>query len=274
METSRSSGLGVEVHSLIRSGDFDGALRLVERGINENPGDLYLYTLLAEASEKVGADRAIDVYRQGLTHHPNNRHLNLGIGFLYYRNKDFMNAEKYLLSAWIEDPTNVRLLTVLGKIFNSYRHFEKAIKYFEIAALIEPDNTYAIYGLANSYRGIRDNDTALKYWLKFHELEPRNKIAITRIGDCYLVMGDLGQALLYYDKALEIGYDFYALVGSARVHTREKDFGKALEIYQKMANREKGNYRYYNELIAYWEAAGDKERAGQVRELASSLSRR
>lgn len=274
MESGRSTGLGAEFQSLIRGGDLDSALRLVEQGINENPGDLYLYTLLSEASEKIGVDRAIGVYLRGLDHHPNNRHLNLGVGFLYYRNKDFVNAEKYLLSAWIEDPTNVRLLTVLGKIFNSYRHFEKAIKYFELAALIEPDNTYAIYGLANSYRGVRDNDTALTYWLKFHDLEPRNKIAITRIGDCYLVKEDLERALLYYGKALAIGYDFYALVGSARVYTKMKEYGKALEIYQSMADKEKNNYRYYHELIAYWEAVGDQERADQVRELASSLSKR
>lgn len=274
METGRSTGLGGEFHTLIRGGDLEGALGLVEQGINENPGDLYLYTLLSEVSEKVGVDRAIDVYLRALDRHPNNRHLNLGVGFLYYRNKDFASAERHLLSAWVEDPTNVRLLTVLGKIFNSYRHFEKAIKYFEIAALIEPDNTYAIYGLANSYRGIRDNETALKYWLKFHELEPRNKIAITRIGDCYLVMDDLKRALDYYEKALDIGYDFYAFVGSARAYTRMKEYGKALEIYQGMADKEKRNYRYYQEVIAYWEVVGDEERAGQVRELAASLPKR
>jgi len=274
MESGRSIGLGPEIHSLLNRGDLDGALNLVEKGINENPGDFYLYTLLSEASEKVGIDKAIEVYHRGLARHPNNRHLNLGVGFLYYRNKDFRNAEKYLMGAWIEDPTNVRLLTVLGKIFNSYRQFDKAIKYFEIAALIEPDNTYAIYGLANSYRGVRDNETALKYWLKFHELEPRNKIAITRIGDCYSVMEDYDHALSYYSKALEIGYDFFALVGSARVHVRLQDHEKALEIYQMMADREKGNYRYYNELAAYWEEVGDSEQAGKVRERAAALSKK
>jgi len=274
MESGRFIGLGVEVHSLLNSGDFDRALRLVEDGINENPGDIYLYTLLAEVSEKVGIDKAIAAYQRGLAHHPDNRHLNLGAGFLYYRSKDFKNAEKHLLSAWIEDPTNVRLLTVLGKIFNSYRQFEKAIKYFEIAALIEPDNTYAIYGLANSYRGVRDNDTALKYWLKFHELEPHNKIAITRIGDCYAVMGNSEQALSYYTKALEIGYDFYALVGAARVYTKMKQYDKALEVYQSMAAKEKKNYRYHNELIAFWEAAGDQERANKLRNHGPSLTRK
>ena len=110
--------------------------------------------------------------------------------------------------------------------------------------------------------------------MRFHELEPRNKIAITRIGDCYLVMDDLERALHYYNKALDIGYDFYALVGSARVYTKLKEYANALEIYQRMADREKGNYRYYQELIAYWEAVGDDERAAQVRALASSLARR
>jgi tetratricopeptide (TPR) repeat protein len=274
MESGRFTGLGAEVHSLMSRGEFDRALRLVEDGIRQNPGDGYLYALLAEVSESVAIDRAIEAYRRGLDYNPDNRHLNLGLGFLFYRNKDFRNAEKYLLRAWIEDPTNVRLLTVLGKIFNSYRQFEKAIKYFELAELIDPNNTYAIYGLANSYRGVRDNDRALKYWLKFHELEPRNKIAITRIGDCYSVTGDFEKALSYYGEALSIGYDFYALVGSARVYTKLKQYEKALEIYQSMASKEKGNYRYHNELVSFWEAAGDKKQADKLRALAPSSKTR
>jgi tetratricopeptide (TPR) repeat protein len=268
---SDGSRLILEVNQLVAQRQYKRALSVLESLIDRDPENPELYALLGDVSQNLDKNEAIAYYKRGLAIDPKNAHLNIGIGFLYFNGKHFINAEKHLLNIWIEDPTNIRLLTALGKIYKSWKQYQKAMKYYHICELLDPANPFAIYGLADTYRGMGRNDKALEYWLKFHDLEPHNKVAITRIGDCYAKLNDKENALLFYQKALDIDYDFFACLGVARIHLATKKTEEAEEIFEKISLLEQHNSRYFFEHICFYLEAGMSDKALELHRKASSL---
>lgn len=258
-----------KIDELVGLHKYSEALKLLEPIIAEEPDNVMIYSMLGDISQHVDKTEAIVYYRNGLEREPKNPYLNTALGFLYFNLKDFVNAEKHFIESWIEDPTNIKLLTALGKIYKSWKHYEKAIKYYRICELLDPLNPFAIYGIADAYRGLGNNSTALQYWLKFHMIEPNNKVAITRIGDCFLNLNDLENALAYYQKALTIGYDYFAYIGTAKVHLARKNTEDALEIFEKISDREQGSSRYFYEFICVCLEAGMKEKAKHLHDKAT-----
>lgn len=257
--------------TLIGQRQYAEAARQLEQELANNPKGPELYFLLGEVWQHIDVNEAIGYYQQGLACDAKNVFINISLGFLYFNRKEYGKAEKYLRTIWIEDPTNIRLLTALGKIYKAWKQYEKATKYFLIGELIEPNNSFALYGLADTYRGMGDYSNALKYWLKFHKLEPRNKVALTRIGDCYARLGDWGKGLDFYRAALDIGYDFYASVGSAKIYATHQQPAKAMELLEQMAETEQKNSRYFYEFIRICQQCGEQQRAVQLLQQAQTI---
>ncbi len=195
-----------QVNALMRENEKYNAYDLLKEYIANNVSSSEIYLKIGGIAQELKLSKAILHYKEGLAIYPDDQNLNMALGILYFNNKKFADAEKYLLKLWIEDPTNAILLTMLGKIYKSFKRFEKAMKYFKLCELLEPDNSFALYGIADTYRGIGDNKNALRYWLKFNEIEPNNRLAITRIGDCYARLNEKENALQFYRRALEIDY--------------------------------------------------------------------
>lgn len=244
---------------------------MLKKCINTDVENKEFYLKFTEVAQDFDASEAIHYLKKGVSIYPDDHRLNISLGLLYFNNKEYANAEKYLLKIWIEDPTNTRLLTTLGKIYKSFKQFEKAMKYFHLCELLDPNNSFALYGIADTYRGIGDNKNALKYWLKFNDIEPNNKLAITRIGDCYARMNDTENALHFYQKALEIGYDFFAHIGSAKVYRSKRDPKKALEVFEKIFPIEQKNSRFFAEYISLCLDIGLDDKALELHTMACSL---
>lgn len=271
MECSDINRLKYEINKLVSKKQYNKARGILESMVANMPEKSALYLMLGDVAQHIDKADAIYYYQKALDLDPQNAYLNINLGFLYFNDKDFIRAEKYLQKTWIEDPTNIRLLTALGKIYKAWKQFEKAAKYFSLSELLAPNNSFVIYGLADTYRGMGNNTMALEYWLKFHNLEPKNKVALTRIGDCYLKLSNNKKALEFYQKALEIGYDFFAYIGSAKVYFSDKKFDKALHIYELIADREQRNSRYFFEFINFCLGAGKNDRASNLYKKASLL---
>ncbi|HMB01566.1 MAG TPA: tetratricopeptide repeat protein [Spirochaetota bacterium] len=240
------------IENLVKENKTAKAIELLQSRLENGETFPIYYSLLAKIYEKMNLIHdAVETYQNGLQKHPGDSYLLIGLGFVYYTNKDYREAERTLTKAWVEDPVNVRLLTVLGNINKKKKKFKKASKYYKIANLLEPNNTFAIYGIANCYRGMGHFAEELEFWLKFYEFEPNNKIALTRIGDCYYKLKQMDQALIYYEKALDINYDFYALLGKARIYQEKDEYEKALHIYEELSDSDKDNVRYFNEYIKF-----------------------
>lgn len=261
MDRSEFIVIKCKIDELVEKNRLSEAIKLLEQIVADDPDNVMIYSMLGDVSQHVDKAKAIVYYRRGLEREPKNPYLNTTLGFLYYNLKDFVNAEKHFIELWVEDPTNIRLLTVLGKIYKSWKHYEKAIKYYHICELLDPSNSFAVYGIADAYRGLGNNSTALKYWLKFYMLEPSNKVAITRIGDCFFNLNEMENALAYYQMALAIGYDYFAYIGTAKIHLARKNTKDAIEIFEKISDREHRNSRFYYEYICACLQAGMKDKA-------------
>lgn len=271
MEQKLIDKIKISSDALIGQKKYSEAIVLLKSLLEKLPHNPAAYLFLGDAYQHIDKNEAISYYKKGLKIDGKNPYLNTALGFYYYNHKDFINAERYLSNIWLEDPTNIRLLTALGKIYKSWKQYEKAKKYYIICELLEPSNSFAIYGLADTYRGIGNHEMALKYWLKFHLLEPLNKVALTRIGDCYFNLGDKQNSLLFYTKALAIGYDFFACIGTAKVHNILGNAAKGLEIFEKIGKTEENNSRYYYEFINFCLNAGLKEKAFDLHSKANAL---
>ncbi|MDR3631661.1 MAG: tetratricopeptide repeat protein [Desulfocapsaceae bacterium] len=271
MEQTDFNSLKRKVAALTAQRHYEKAIGILESLVKKDPENPDIYLFLGDVSQNVNATDAIVYYKKGLDIQPKNPYLNTGLGFLYFSLKDFTNAERYLVALWVEDPTNCRLLTALGKIYKSWKQYEKAMKYFHICELLDPDNSFAVYGLADTYRGLGKHETALKYWLKFHSIEPNNKVAVTRIGDCYSTLNDKENALIFYRKALDIGYDFYASIGMAKIYLSKNNVEKAREIFEGISGSEQKNSRYFFEYIRFCLESGMKEKALELHGTATHL---
>lgn len=265
------SQVKIATDALIDQRQFTQAVRQLEQELVHHPERPELYFLLGEVYQHVDVNLAIDSYQRGLARDANNVFINVSLGFLYFNRKEYGKAEKHLRAIWVEDPTNIRLLTALGKIYKTWKQYEKATKYFLIGEALEPDNSFTLYGLADTYRGMGDYGNALKYWLKFHKIEPRNKVALTRIGDCYVRLGHWEKGLSFYRSALDIGYDFYATVGSAKIYAAHDEQEKAVEMLERVAEVEQENSRYYYEYIRICHQCGEQQRAAKLLERAQAI---
>jgi len=257
-----------KINELIQNNKKKQAYEMLKKYIDENVATKEVYLKIGEIAQGLDILEAIHYYKEGVALYPDDNKLNIALGFLYFNNKEYYRAEKYLLKIWVEDPTNTRLLTTLGKIYKSFKQFEKAMKYFKLCELLEPANSFALYGIADTYRGIGDNNNALQYWLKFNAIEPNNKLAITRIGDCYARLNEKENALLFYRRALEIDYDFFAHLGLAKIHLSNNEPKKALEILERIFQIEQKNSRYYCEYIDLCLAIGLKNKALELYNMA------
>lgn len=263
--------LKASIDRCVSQHDYKKAKQTLEVAMMEHPNHVSLYALLGDVLQNVSKEEALAAYYHGLAIDPDNSYLHIAIGYVFFNRKEFERAERFFQKAWVDDPTNVRLLTVLGKIYKSQKKYEKAIKYYRICELVDPGNSFALYGLADAFRGIGNNEQALKCWLKFHGLEPTNKVAITRIGDCYMNLADIESALSYYQKALAVGYDFYAHLGIARAYFYQGRVDLAIETLERIAGRENTNSRYYYEYARICLDAGREESAKAIFKRAEKM---
>jgi tetratricopeptide (TPR) repeat protein len=77
-------------------------------------------------------------------------------------------------------------------------------------------------------------------------IDPR--IVMTRIGDAYLSLGNFEQAEVNYRKALALGYDKYAYLGLARIHTETNHMDEALKIFTMLLEKEPNDARVTAEV--------------------------
>lgn len=84
----------------IQSGDFDSATKLLHQELRHYPKNAELWNLLGIAeTERKQPESAKSAFEQGLTLEPDSVSLNENIGFLFFRQANYVAAKKYLRHA-------------------------------------------------------------------------------------------------------------------------------------------------------------------------------
>ncbi len=232
-------------------GLFQKALQIWLEVIKKDPENVTVLTRIADSYRKIrDFTQSREYYYRVLSLEPTNPFALIGLGHLYYDFKDYREALKAWEQVYNTDPkhADVRILTSLGNCHRKLKTYEKGIPYFMKVLEVEPQNFYALFGLADCYRGLNDPEKSLYFWEKILEFDSKNKVIMTRVGDALRQMGRFQEAQEYYNRALNIEYDLYAVLGLALVHKQLKEWDKAILSLKGILKNDPNNTRIFQEL--------------------------
>jgi tetratricopeptide (TPR) repeat protein len=192
----------------------------------------------------------------------------IGMGHLHYDFKEYKDALYYwerMLEINSEN-VDIRVLTSIGNCHRKLKTFNDGIPYFESALKREKNNFYALFGLADCYRGMNEITSSLKYWNLILEQDPRNKMILTRMGDAYRNLNDYENAKDYYERALNIEFDTYAVMGLALVAKAQGKYDESITSFKRLIQQDSRNHRLYLELADCYRKSGDRRKAVETLE--------
>jgi tetratricopeptide (TPR) repeat protein len=161
---------------------------------------------------------------------------------------------------------DIRVLTSIGNCHRKLKTFAEGIPFFEAALKRERYNFYALFGLADCYRGMNETEKSLAYCARILEQDPRNKMILTRAGDAYRNLADYDKAKDYYERALNIEFDTYAVMGLALISKLQGKTEEAISSFRRLIQQDNRNYRLYIELADCYINAGDRRKAKETLE--------
>jgi tetratricopeptide (TPR) repeat protein len=246
---------------------YQKAIEIWEQYLLHDNRNITVLTRIADAYRKVRDFRKSKaIYLRVLEMEIDNPYALIGLGHLHYDFKEYRDALHYwqrMVHAQGE-AVDIRVLTSIGNCYRKLKQFDEGVPYFEKALRKEPDNFYALFGLADCYRGMGKPELSLENWNKILARDPKNKVILTRAGDAYRSMEDYDQALDYYERALNIEFDVYAVLGLATISRLQGKLHEATESLKRLIQNDGKNYRLYMELAQCYLAAGDRRKAEET----------
>jgi tetratricopeptide (TPR) repeat protein len=89
-------------------------------------------------------------------------------------------------------------------------------------------------------------------------------VILTRAGDAYCNLHEFGKAIEYYNRALEIEFDPYGVMGLAVVAKLQGRLDDAIDLLVKMIQYDGKNHRPYLELADCYILKNDREQAIEI----------
>jgi len=238
--------------------EVDKALEVWLHYLSLTPGDYKVMTRVADGFRKEGdCEIAMKIAKEycfmALKQNPDDPYALSCLGDIYLREANDEEALKFFEKLIRTSSDPIRALTSAGYIYLKRKQHYKAMDCFDRALEMDPQSSYAWHGKAHCLTGIEDYPSAIKAWRMALDYGMEPRIALTRIGDAYLELKDVKYAKLNYQKALTLGYDKYAYLGMARIHTEKNNIDKALKILSMLAEKEPDDPRIADELSGFVE---------------------
>jgi len=248
---------------------YQKAIEIWEQYLLHDDKNITVLTRIADAYRKVHSfTNSKQIYLRVLDMEDTNPYAIIGLGHLHYDFKYYREALFYWEKMLNINTANVdiRVLTSIGNCHRKLKSFSEGIPYFEAALQMESSNFYALFGLADCYRGINNMEASLKYWNLILEQDPKNKMILTRTGDAYRNMKDFDKARVFYEKALNIEFDTYAVMGLALIAKAQGKFEESVTSFRRLIQQDNKNYRMYIELSDCYLKKGDRRKAVETLE--------
>ncbi|MCL1959738.1 MAG: tetratricopeptide repeat protein [Spirochaetes bacterium] len=248
---------------------YSKAIEIWEQYLLYDNKNITVLTRIADAYRKVhNFTNSKNIYQRVLEIEDDNPYAIIGLGHLYYDYKEYKEALFYLekMLKFGYDDVDIRVLTSIGNCHRKLKTFSEGIPFFEAALKRENTNFYALFGLADCYRGINQLENAIKYCSRILELDPRNKMILTRTGDAYRNMNFFDKAKEFYEKALNVEFDIYAVLGLALISKAQEKYDEAVNSLKRLIQHDGMNYRFYAELSDCYLKMGDRLKAVEILE--------
>jgi len=262
---------------------YQKAIEIWEQYLVHDDKNITVLTRIADAYRKVrNFNNSKNTYKDVLIMDNTNPYAIIGLGHLHYDFKEYKEAlfywEKMLESPEGElsplqckaevcgDKVDIRVLTSIGNCHRKLKTFKEGIPYFNLALKRDKNNFYALFGLADCYRGLNQFENSLKFWDLILLQDPRNKMILTRAGDACRNLNNYEKAKDFYERALDIEFDTYAVMGLSLISKAQEKYEDALVSLKRLIQQDNKNFRLYIELSDCYLKMKDKRMAAQVLE--------
>jgi len=255
---------------------YQKAIDIWEQYLVHDQKNITVLTRIADAYRKVrNFESSKNIYLDVLKMEDTNPYAIIGLGHLHYDFKEYKEALFYweqMLGLHITsgsekhknhniDNVDIRVLTSIGNCHRKLKSFSDGIQYFKAALQREKNNFYALFGLADCYRGLGRTDSSLEYWNKILIQDPKNRMILTRTGDAYRNLNDPENAKIFYEKAINIEFDTYAVMGLALVSMVQGKYDDAVISLKRLIQQDNKNYRLYIELADCYLQMDERQKA-------------
>ena len=267
-ETDEDVPFKAYFHYLVASdaflqGDWDKALRNLEKVIELDPGASHAYSLQAEIKYAEGnATSAEELARRAIKINDENVQAHRLLGEIYqrfYTENDLM--PRFLDKSIAEyqriieiNPKDQEAHFALGRLFYIAGDFDSALESLKKHLQIDPTSTPTLLYIAKIYSEWGDADLAREYLERALEINPGNPALVTSLADIYMEAQQYARAAEYYQQAAESGsQSFKVLYNLAECYKQLEKPDKAISVYEILTDADPENITFLNELSILYE---------------------
>ncbi|MEW6585480.1 MAG: tetratricopeptide repeat protein, partial [Nitrospirota bacterium] len=179
-------------------------------------------------------EQAEPLYKKILDRKPNRSDVLLFLGILYYEQRQYEAAIRYLNKSIQADPHNADAHYNLGNAYADKGLLDEAIANYQKAIENNPRFTYAYVNLGITYLDKKEFDKAVECFKKSIEIDPQFADAYYNLGTVYQDMKEYDLAAACYHKALQLNpHSADACFNLAAVIEKKGLFDEALALYQR-----------------------------------------
>lgn len=148
-----------------------GVLWLQPMASKATPGELAEVAIgYMKADKPQLAQQSFD---EALRREPTNFRANYGAGLLAFREKRFVDAERYLKAAYQADPSNVDAILSLGAVYHKGKAYKQADALYQAIRKAKPDYANVYYNLGELEVDRRDLPRSKAYFEQYLKMAPQ-----------------------------------------------------------------------------------------------------
>jgi len=200
---------------------------------------------------------AENIYIEILKVHPDNVSALHFLGLIYYKQRDFNSASRYIKEALRLEPTYVEAHYNLGIIFQELGNHDEALACFRSALDLRPDYAEALRNLGAVLQSQGNLDGAITTYQKALQINPELPDVHRFLGYLFRDKGMLDEAIACFEKALIIQPDLPDVYNNLGIVYRVKGIlDKAIACFQKALLIQPDLPDVYNNLAATFRDKG------------------
>lgn len=238
--------------------DYQYSMVLIEKAINENDSDQWLYLIKAEIEANMyGPSEALKTIRKVIKKNPAFAEAYNRAG-TFYSSAGFADSSIAMYSMAIKlTPNNDSLkyiyITNRGAAKASFRDYEGALKDYEKVLSFNPKDVGALNNISDAYSELGYTEKAIACLKKVLTIDSNDIGAYVNLGFIYSKLDSIDLSLQFFDKALKLAPD-EPLVYNNRgfAYYKKGDYDKALDdINYSIKLYPTNPYAYKNLALVY-----------------------
>ena len=184
--------------------------------------------LLRKALELVKNEQSNEAIKLLIKSKKSTKEINMLLGILYYKQKEYEKVEKYYLKAI--ELGDIDALIILGNLYNEQKEYEKAEKYYLKA--IDSGNNKALNNLGILYKEQKEYEKAEEYYLKAIEFGDND--ALNSLSWMYFELAkEKNKSLELIEKFYKIKKEYANTHTFAVVLLWNEEFSKSYEKFEE-----------------------------------------